>query len=449
MNLPTESSSSLADFFSSRPQARFLELLLVPILIISGVIAWAKALWFSLPPQMYQKDYTQEYLLAKAILSNMDPYQSVEKLGALFLSTTPVSLFPHPTPHPPPVIFIALPFGLLPYEQSQIAWFIFEAILFCVIIWQLMVTLPITIKTRYIILAIFAEIPILHFWEELAHGQLMLLILLLLIGAWKKLRRRQDLLGGVLLGLAIALKLIAWPTMILLICGRRWRAIFTATISLIAVNILAILIIGSPRVVEYYSEISGLVWSFYKSHIGNFSIFSIGWRLFEGTGSTILLGPQSPPILKAPAIAGLVSILCVTLWLVIGLTAAIKARSFDFAFGITTCVSVLASPITWSHYLVLLAIPMTMAAHRLVWGNKFSVSWAYLMVLMLFALSIPGKSLSVIVASFAIEGLTTEIGPTVPFTASLISMIPAAATILFLGLLRSMDAKTSDEDDPT
>jgi len=419
------------------------------MLIISGVIAWAKALWFTLPPQMYQKDYVQEYLLAKATLNNINPYQSVEKLGALFLTSAPVSLFPHPTPHPPPVVLVALPFGLLPYQQSQIAWFIFEVILFCVIIWQLMVTWFIPIKTKYIILAIFIEVPFLHFWEELAHGQLMLLVLLLLIGAWKALRRRRDLLGGALLGLAIALKLIVWPIVILLICERRWRSVFIVTFFVIMTNALAIIALGLPTVTEYYLKISGMVWSFYKSHIGNFSLFSIGWRLFEGTGSTILLGPQSPPLLKAPSIAGPISILLVVLWLGIGLTTAIKARSFDFAFGITTCVCILASPIAWSHYLVLLAIPMTIAAHRLALENRLSVSWAYLMILLLFTLSIPGKSLSAIIASFAIESFTTEIGPTVPFTAGLISMIPAAATILFLGLLRSMDAKTSDKDDPT
>jgi len=98
----------------------------------------------------------------------------------------------------------------------------------------------------------------------------------------------------------------------------------------------------------------------------NFSAWSIGWRLFEGYGSSIPGSGVTPAVITAPALARhLFYGLPVTL-LTAGLLLSTRARSFDASFGILVCVSILISPVAWSFYLLLALIPITIVGRYLV-----------------------------------------------------------------------------------
>lgn len=155
-------------------------------------------------PYVYQKDFIQEYLIAKATLAGISPYHPLPYLAQYFLGPLPKPIFPHPTPHPPPVAIIAWPLGLMTYPKAAIAWFLFE--LTC-ILWSLCILLKWstnTIRARVLIFLLPAIFTWNPFWEELVYGQLMSLLLLLLLLTWQALRSNQFICGGILLGIAVS-----------------------------------------------------------------------------------------------------------------------------------------------------------------------------------------------------------------------------------------------------
>jgi hypothetical protein len=439
MKAPPHPAAPLADLLAStRPAAVWLRRLLLLALVSAGVSASATVIRYLTPPWIYEKDFLQEYLFARAVLGQISPYGVLQELGARFLTRPDIPLFPHPTPHPPPVVFVALPFGLLPYEQAQVAWLLLGVS--CLVIALRLLLHPHFpgLSLSKFALICLITVPLLHFWEELGLGQMMMLQLLLLVAAWRALRVHRAGPGAILLGLALALKLIAWPIVILLMVGKKWRAIIVALATFACANLAAALILGPREVIYYYSVVSGWVWGIYRGDWGNFSLMSVSWRLFGGTGVSSLTGLHAPPLVAAPSLAYPAAILLVGIWLAVGLTWAAQARSFDVAFGMALCTSVLASPLTWCHYLILLVMPLSTVTRQVI-NLGFPRRYVYQLLLLTGLLSIPASLFHDTVLLFAQPPPTPAGSPIIPFTASLIDLIPAAAVIALLCLLRQLD----------
>ena len=415
--------------------------------LLAGLSASATTIRYLTPPWLYEKDFLQEYLFGRAVLSGVSPYTMMHELGALFLTRPDIPLFAHPTPHPPPVVFVAAPFGLLPYEQSQAAWFVLEIACLAAALRLLIQPLFPDLNISQFTLICLTAIPLLHFWEELGLGQLMMLQLLLLVAAWRALRVRREGTGAILLGLALALKLIAWPIVILLMVGRRRRAMIVALATFACANLAAALVLGLREVIYYYAVVSGWVWGIYRGDWGNFSLVSVGWRLFEGAGVTSWSGIHAPPLVAAPGLAYPAAILVAGIWLAVCFTWAAKAHSFDGAFGMALCTSVLASPLTWCHYLILLVMPLAIAVRRVV-NLGFPRRSVYPLLLLVVALSIPASLIHDAMMRFVRPAQTPENGAIIPFAASLIDLLPAAAVIGLLLLLRQLDRHESGAPAP-
>jgi hypothetical protein len=322
-------------------------------------------------PYVYMKDFIQEYLLARAVRAGVDPYLPISELAQRFIGHLPVPVFPHPTPHPPPVAILMFPLSFLSYQQAAVIWFIFEV--FCVFgaiyllsmwsgfhvnIWML---LPVT-------LSMFAWHP---FWEELVVGQLMTLILVLLLLSWRALQEDRSLLSGILLGMLVSLKLIGWPIVMFLALHRKFKALGATFLTIIIVNAIAGLVIGYDEVWYYYAEIGRLVSTLYRGDVFNFSLWSVGWRLFEGAGSNVTSGVTASPIVYSPNLARWVAPSIPLLFLMAGLLLANRVRNFDIAYAIMVCISLLVNPVAWTHYLILATLPLYIIVYYLFY-NHFS-----------------------------------------------------------------------------
>ncbi|MCX7670898.1 MAG: hypothetical protein N2439_12590 [Anaerolineae bacterium] len=169
---------------------------------------------------------------------------------------------------------------------------------------------------------------------------------------------------------------------------------------------------------------------------------SIGWRLFEGIGGAELAGLQATPLLNAPGLAFPVSLGTVGIWLAIGMMWAARADSFDAAFSIALGVSILASPITWCHYLILLMIPLTLAARRIA-DRGFARRWVYPFVIAVILLSVPASQWRHLMVWLARACQPMSAVHVIPFAVGLVDLIPAAATIALLMLVRSLSSYAS------
>jgi hypothetical protein len=410
-----------------------LKYLLVFLVVLLGFTNLRLSLVSLKRPFVYQKDFIQEYLLVQAVVNDVDPYLPLPELAARFLEPLPNPVLQHPTPHPPAVALLSLPLALLDYRKAAAAWLVFEIVCYIVAVYWLLRWFDIRPGLALVLFSAFVILGWSPLGVELITGQLMMALLLLLIGAWLALRDGDEILGGFLLGLTIALKLIAWPIVIFLAFRRKWRAILVTVVITAVANLAAGMLMGLDRVFHFYLKVGGPVSALYHAYEDNFSTWTVGWRVFEGTGSSVVKGISAPPLVQSLGLARIVSIGLPLVVLTIGLLLAIRARSFDTAFGILVCVSILISPVAWRHYLVLSLIPLAIIIQSLVTRNwpKRVTNLSLGLALLLF---IPRSSLDSIILA-----LSGNDPAHVPFSVALLSYIPAVTLLGLIALLWHLD----------
>lgn len=312
-------------------------------------------------PDVYFKDFLQEYLLAKAAVSGVNPYLPLPELAHRFINPSSEILLQHPTPHPPPVAIISLPLVLLRYEQAAAVWFGFEII--CIFIAAFLLLRGLSLRQSFLNIVTLGSLALCWhpFWEELVLGQINTLLLVLLLAAWIDFRAGRDARGGIWLGLIMALKVMAWPIAILMLCKRRWQAVIAIALTVVGMHLVAMAVIGINHYFDYYQHLDEVM-AFYRYNGWNISLWSVGYRLFEGTQGYIV----TIPLFFSPLTARAVSVALPLLLLVVALVCAMRAVKFDTAFGILACASLLVNPVAWTHYLTLLTLPIALAAHDLL-----------------------------------------------------------------------------------
>jgi hypothetical protein len=205
-------------------------------------------------------------------------------------------------------------------------------------------------------LAVVSWQPVL---ASVRDGQVSVIIGGLLVAAWSACRNGRFVPGGVVVGMASALKL--YPAVILVLLAVRQRAAHAAAVSvLVAAGVFATLIGGVQIWAEYFASAQAIGRSFAAaSH--NLAIVA---RVAPATT------PDWLPFWYAAVCAGLLS---VTL-LAIGSDKWTDRRTFsmDLDFGLFICLAMLLSPVAWQHYTFMLIQPL---AVTLVVARRASQRW--------------------------------------------------------------------------
>ncbi|MBC7232237.1 MAG: DUF2029 domain-containing protein [Chloroflexi bacterium] len=421
--------------YSHSPTARWARRIATVLGIALGLACLRYPIAFLQSQWIYRKDFLQEYTLARAVADRMDPYLPTKVLAARYLGSLPRRVFPHPTPHPPPVGLLLAPLALFDYSTAAAIWLIVELI--C--LWLAVYLVGRTLDGRFSALATSGTAALLlfwhPFWQELALGQLMVPILALLAGAWLALRRGRFLLGGALIGLAILLKPVPWPVLLLFVWGKDWSALFGATAVILMGYLAAGLVIGLDKFARYFTAVLPLVNQIYHAHAWNISVFSIGWRFFDGTGSAVLEGIVAPPAIHSARVAPLVSVALPCLVLLAACFTLRKQRALETSLGVMLCISILVSPISWNHYMVLAVIPAAQVIHWLI-RHHFPSKETNLALIVAALLIVDWGQLTIYLAG---PGPVVEGGVAVPFGLSLLSLMPAVAVGALACLLASLE----------
>lgn len=410
---------------------RWLRPLLLTALIFYGLAG----IWFSVASlwgtNIYAKDLMQEYVFAKAVLARLDPYLPFDQLAPIFLGSHPWWLFPHPTPHPPPILFLSLPLTMFPYGYATFMWFGFE--LLCIF---LMVVLIIQwfgkkVTIPWVLLGViltFVSRPIV---ESVSWGQLNTLILLLLVGLWRSMAANKQVQGGVMLGITIAIKLFAWPFLLYLLLQKNWKSGIAALTSLSVANGIAGWFIGYERVIFYYTDVSRTIFEYYKANMGNLSPWTLGWRMFDGTNSPGLSTFSAQPLFACPFLALFTSIALPVALLVVGLWLAISSKNLNSTFSILVCTSILVSPIVWFHYYAFTIIPLLIGA-RWVIKKDFPKRQTILLIIIGIILIFPRQVMHLL---FQIFGISNNLSTHQTSIAAIIFVCLLLITIITLMFL--------------
>jgi hypothetical protein len=181
----------------------------------------------------------------------------------------------------------------------------------------------------------------------------------------------------------------------------------------------------------YYTVVGGEVELIYRTHENNFAIWGLGWRIFQGTGSSIIGGIIAPPLLDTPQFALYSSLLFLCLFLLFVLWACWRAGHFDTVFAILICATVVVNPTAWSHYYILLILPLAVAGrylHRLDLPKRETYWGVGILILLLW----PRSQLEQLVRLFALNDTQFDVFPIVSFSASLLTLIPLLTVIMLL-----------------
>jgi hypothetical protein len=285
---------------------------------------------------IYDKDFGQEYLLARAIREGVDPYLPIEVLAERFVQATGYLAKVHPTPHPPTVGLLALPLGYLSYPDAVRTWFVFEVLCLVALLALLIVgaKLPLQVGLApFLGLALVAWPPINL---ELGLGQLMVPLLLGLVGAQVALLCGRSALGGSLLGITLLIKPIAWPWLIVLAWRRDFRAIVaTAGVTLVG-GVATVIALGVESTSNYFFHVLPQMSSAFFAEPTNMSLWTVAPRLALSLPNAIL-----------PA-----AVLLAATWI------ALRRKALGDALGLVTVASLLTSPLMWYFYLTLALLPM-------------------------------------------------------------------------------------------
>ena len=179
-----------------------------------------------------------------------------------------------------------------------------------------------------------------------ALGQMYPVLALGLVAAWWADRRGMGIASGVALGLVLAIKptlapMILWPIM-----RRRWETLGAAIVSGAAATLTGVAVLGPGATMEYASVLDRATVSGYWD---NASIPGAASRLFTQNGfiEPIVTLPGALPVAFTVGIG------------VVILTAVRIPRSArygsDAGLWAMVAASLLASPVTWHNYLLLLA----------------------------------------------------------------------------------------------
>lgn len=235
----------------------------------------------------------------------------------------------------PAVVAVALvPFGLMPFG---IAAGLFLAILVVSVAATLRV---LGVRDWRCYGVAFASIPVL---ESIRLGALSPLLALGLAGAWVA-RDRRWRLPAIVAALVLA-KLFLWPLFVWLLATRRWGAAARAALLTAVVGGLGWAVVGFGTLGSYPALLGKMADVQVRDTVG-----VAGLLASLGAGA-------------ASAHAG------VMLAAILGSAAIVAAARWgdgpELAFGVTVLVSLLASPIAWLHYDVLLLVPLALASRRL------------------------------------------------------------------------------------
>jgi len=168
-------------------------------------------------------------------------------------------------------------------------------------------------------------------------GTVTFVLLLLVALGW---RLRGSAWAGVALAIAAETKLFLWPLLLWLVITRRFRACLAATVTLAL--LLGVWVAVDPTGLRQYPKTLRLL---ERGHPSSYSLRAL-W-----------IAGGLPVSMLVPIAVGAAG--CVLLVL-------LRKKERE-AFAVAVIVALLATPILWLHYLVMLVVPLALLRPRLAW----------------------------------------------------------------------------------
>ncbi|VTS01086.1 membrane protein : Putative conserved integral membrane protein OS=Planctomyces maris DSM 8797 GN=PM8797T_17824 PE=4 SV=1: DUF2029 [Gemmata massiliana] len=305
------------------------------------------------------RDFSQEWLSARNFWTGA-PVYSPQRDAMLRHSGLDTPYFEAEmkwNAHPPVAVLVALPFGLITdYAAAHLVWNCVTFFLFVLGFVLLARELGIDVRggAAFWALALIVSWNAIH--QHLFQGQLGFLIAFLLIVGWIADHRGHQTAAGIAVGIAAAMKVFPGLVLVYFVAAGRWRAVAVALLTGVLLHAVALALFGPAAFETYVRDV-----------LPSLGRFQDSWLNVSFTGYWRRIGFA----LGAPAVGVAVAVACrllaiVAIWWV-G-RSAVGADDRGRAFALAVVGMLLASPIAWTHYFVLLVIPLLFLWQRLPSG---------------------------------------------------------------------------------
>lgn len=364
-------------------------------IVLWGVLAGLACAWQGplfvrnlRPERDYVVDFLQEWASARNALEGRPVYESLRETCArdLGMAALPEERFViEVNAHPPSSVLLALPLAGLDYPDATLAWNLISlaALLGCGVILVRQLGIP---WDRCFVLPVVAlALACWPFQEHVRMGQLGMVLLFLLTGAWAAERSGRPWLAGLLLATATAIKIV--PAFLLVYFGmrRRWPVVAAGLLGLLALTLLTAAVLGPETYRAYLVDVPVQVRE-WRSGWSNASLQGFWNKLFDpGRKSHGVI-----PLVRSPQLAWagfLASAAVVTALLALAVRRSTSRADHDRTFAAAAVAMLLLAPTTWEHWLVLLVLP---AAIRWTQWPASSMRRRVLVVLLVWLSLNPG-----------------------------------------------------------
>jgi Glycosyltransferase family 87 len=313
-------------------------------------------------------DFTSDYVSARAFDDGANAYGELIPLAHRYLDdgqslTSFIGDARRRNPHPPAYVLMVAPLARLPYAYARNIWMIIMTISGASAMAIVAATSGASRLTASAVgLASLAMPPVIF---ELKLGGADLLILLSVVIAWQQIRKGRQVLGGVALGLASALKIYPLFLLVPLLRRRSVKAAVAQLGTVATVTGGAALALGLQTTVRFLGKAMPANTRYWLTNPHNLALVAIPFRWL--TRSNWNIGGLDAPLLAATLAISL-AILC----LVAALTT--PARESQDLLWATTPWMLLISPLFWYQYTVLL-LPLIYLILRNCFIRKNVPSW--------------------------------------------------------------------------
>lgn len=343
---------------------------------VARVVFWgalAATLTYSFGPSLYRQrhlpdaplvDLFQDWASARQFQQGLKVYPSQREAAARYLGLFIPPDYPltvEVNAHPPSAIALALPLSRWAFPTAYSLWFY--------------ASLAMLLGSIHLIATADGGRPrwwwIAPLWcflllptplrQHLYQGQWSLLILLLLVIAWRLERAGQPIAAGASLGTATAIKF--FPGLLLPIVALRGsrRAAASGIATFLFWNLLAATLFGWSAF-ETYRDVVMPALARFHGYALNVSLTGCWTRCWQtqtaDTGITLRAVCERPSMIKPSVIVSTIAVGAIACWI----NARASGKGRDHAFGAGVTAALLISPITWDHSLLIALLPLALIA---------------------------------------------------------------------------------------
>ncbi len=340
---------------SSRAEGQARVLRIVSAVLLGATLVYLGLVGGELVRQIHEwpilhqeRDFPSYYVAARRLLRGEDPYSGLrEEARQLGIE----DYFIDAAVTPPTFFLVTAWLALFPYGVAWGVWQILSlaalVISLLLAVRELRLSLP---PPGWIILSCGVLLfPPLAFHMLYAHTELFLLFFL--TASWALLRRGKEVPAGVLLGLAGAVRLYPLFLIVYLAQRRAWRGVIAALGSGLGLAALAALVSGPAAYGQYVDVMRGVVSTLYN-RLHNLSL----WGSTHKAASIWPALDQSP--VARDGLAALLSLGILTLTVCLTRKPGASPAHLDREYGLFIVAALLASPLSWIYYQVLLYLPL-------------------------------------------------------------------------------------------